>query len=487
MFKGMDLSLRTVARPYGQFWVPPYPDLLSTGARSPPSGSVGTRRKPGSAPKIVIQGWYGNGNLGDEIILESMLTELRGHFPNASFVVISDNPEDTMRRHGVESLRRGGGRIQRFRRLHALTDADLFILGGGELLKPYGSSEVSVLTWLGPLELAHEMGVPTMTWAVGVSKALSPRAKALTKEVLSKTDAVTVRDQHSLEVLHELGVRKAQLTADPAFLFPGLHPGRRGHVNPHRTKVSVFVTKWYVNRSVISDPELWGRFERGVADCLDGLIETYGTEVRFIPMMVGEIDEDDRGVAREIAALTRNRDSIELFENAVSPKELLKLISESNLVIGMRLHSLILSAALKVPSLAIEYQSKVRRFSISMGVADWVVEISDSSAASIQELCRKALHGGYPLSQLDERLPALQALARKTTQIAAGLITQSESRGNRISRTLKGSSEVARRALGRKGWQRLPEGAFQSGAPEHRTPIGAATEESAQNTRVEQA
>lgn len=430
-------------------------------------GELGTVQRP----KIVIQGWYGNGNLGDEIILECMLSELRGHFPEASFVVVSDNPEDTRRRHEVESIPRGGGRMQRLRRLRALTDADLFILGGGELLKQYGSSDVSILTWLGPLELAHEMGVPTMTFAVGVSDRLPHRAEAVMKEILSKTDAVLVRDQLSLDVLKRLGVAGARLTADPALLFAGLHPDIRGHSNLGELRVSIFVNQWFVTRSVVPDPESWKRFKNGVAECVDSLIEGHGARVRFIPMQVTDDGEDDRAVAREIVALTRNHDLVEVREDKVSASELLTLISESSLVIGMRLHSLILATSLGVPALAIEYQSKVKRFSDSIGVSDWVIGIADSTSGSMTALCSRAVLGEYPLSQVKERLLALEDLARENARVAAALIRRRRSRSNRLSRAARGSLEVARRVVGRRERKKAPESVLQvnSLVPNHRS------------------
>ena len=366
----------------------------------------------------------------------------------------------------MDSIARGGGRIQRLRRLQALTDADLFILGGGELLKQYGSSDVSVLTWLGPLELAHEMGVPTMTYAVGVSDRLSPRAEAVATEVLSKTDALLVRDQQSLDVLRRLGVPRASLTADPALLFPELHPEDRRRPNPNEFKVSVFVNQWFVSRSVVEDEEQWKRFEKILAGCIDGLIETQKARVRFIPMLVGDPDEDDRAVAREIAGLARIRDSIEVMEGEVSPEELLALMSESSLVIGMRLHSLILATALGVPTVAIEYQSKVRRFCLSVGAPDWVVGIADPNSELIQSLCTKAARGEYPVAQVREKILALQDLARENGRAAATLISRPKSRSNRFARAARGSFEVARRVLGRKEWKQVHESVVQAIAGE---------------------
>ena len=452
-----------------------------------PGLTVGSEAQPDPIrrPRIVIQGWYGNGNLGDEIILECILSELRGHLPGASFVVISDNPGDTKLRHDVKSIARSGGVMPRLRRLLTLAGADLFILGGGELLKRFGSSDLSIMTWLGPLELAHEMGVPTMTYAVGVSDLLSPRAEAVMKEILSKTDEVLVRDQQSLDVLKRVGVSKARLTADPALLFPELHPSYRGRANPDELKVSLFVNQWFVTRSVVPDSESWERFKKRIADCVDSLIETQRATVRFIPMQVTNIEEDDRAVAHEIVGLARNRDLIEVRDSEVSPEELLRLISESNTVIGMRLHSLILAAALGVPALAIEYQSKVRRFSYSIGANDWTVGVTDSSSDAIQNLCTKAASGGYPLAQVRERIPVLQDLARENARVAAALISQPRKGSNRVSRLARGLVEVARRLTGRKEKKREPERVAQANVSEPHGGAETAPGQGAGNNRAE--
>ena len=464
----------------------PHPSFTSVNSPRPDGTDSGAQ--PGDTkPKIVIQGWYGNGNLGDEVILECMLSELRGHFPGASFVVISDDPEDTRRRHGVESIVRGGSRIQRLRRFQTLADANLFVLGGGELLKQYGSSDLSVLTWLGPLELAHEMGVPTMTYALGVSDRLSPRAEAAMKDTLSKTDAVLVRDQQSLDVLKRVGVAGATLTADPAILSPELHPSGRRQASPDGLRVSVFVNQWFVTRSVVPDLEAWERFKKSLAECVDTLIESYRATVRFIPMQVAEIGEDDRAVAREIAGLARNRDLVEVREGEVSAEEVISLISESNLVIGMRLHSLILAASLGVPAVGIEYQSKVRRFCYSIGTSDWTVGIMDSSPDLIQNLCKRVILGEYPLAQVRERVHALQDLARENARVAAALISRPRSRSNRISRMARGSIEVARRALGKKEQKQAPESVIPVNALEPNHEGETSPSRSAPNGRVGQA
>ena len=61
-------------------------------------------RAPGMAKdlyRIGITGSYGGLNLGDEAILQSIITQLRRDLP-VEISVFSRDPEDTKRRHGVE-------------------------------------------------------------------------------------------------------------------------------------------------------------------------------------------------------------------------------------------------------------------------------------------------------------------------------------------------------------------------------------------------
>ena len=54
--------------------------------------------------RYLVSGYYGEGNLGDEAILAAMLRDLRRHDPAAEVTVLSFDPADTARRHGVEAI-----------------------------------------------------------------------------------------------------------------------------------------------------------------------------------------------------------------------------------------------------------------------------------------------------------------------------------------------------------------------------------------------
>ena len=57
--------------------------------------------------KIVISGFYGLGNTGDEAILESIVDNLREHLDQPEITVFSLSPEQTAKEHNVKTVYRG--------------------------------------------------------------------------------------------------------------------------------------------------------------------------------------------------------------------------------------------------------------------------------------------------------------------------------------------------------------------------------------------
>src|SRR5690242_19592473 len=113
---------------------------------------------PTRKPRIGISGSYGGLNLGDEAILESIAAHLREEL-GAEIVVFSRDPEDTKRRHGVEAV--PVRTMTKDESREVVDRLDLLILGGGGILYD-GEAQI----YLREVELAHELGVPVMVYAI---------------------------------------------------------------------------------------------------------------------------------------------------------------------------------------------------------------------------------------------------------------------------------------------------------------------------------
>jgi polysaccharide pyruvyl transferase WcaK-like protein len=102
-----------------------------------------------SGRRVLIAGYYGFGNTGDEAILAAMLEDLRALMPELEVCVVSGDPLETRASHGVSAVT--------FTDLAGIRDAaeraDLLILGGGGLFQDHWPFEpATILT-------PHHLGI----------------------------------------------------------------------------------------------------------------------------------------------------------------------------------------------------------------------------------------------------------------------------------------------------------------------------------------
>ena len=80
---------------------------------------------------VVISGYYGSKNAGDEAMLAAMVEVLTDMNPNINITVISADPAETMVRHKVHAI----GWLDIGNIVASLYKANLLISGGGSLLQ----------------------------------------------------------------------------------------------------------------------------------------------------------------------------------------------------------------------------------------------------------------------------------------------------------------------------------------------------------------
>ena len=103
--------------------------------------------------KILISGYYGFSNAGDEAMLTAIIEALRAERQDVEITVMSGKPEITAEKHGVNSIHRFNP-LQIFK---AMLSADLLLSGGGSLLQDV-TSKRSILYYLSILLMAKLLG-----------------------------------------------------------------------------------------------------------------------------------------------------------------------------------------------------------------------------------------------------------------------------------------------------------------------------------------
>lgn len=360
--------------------------------------------------KIVISGYYGFNNLGDEAVLYSMLRTLCRTMPGLAVTVLSNNPPATARDYGVRAVDRWNVREV----ARALRDADLLVSGGGSLLQDVTGPK-SLLYYLGVIWLARLLRRPVVYYAQGIGPVNGAAGRRLVGLTTRGVRAVTVRDEESLRDLRAMGVRHpVEVTADPVL---GLQPGdidltvgakilSRHGVTPGTGVVGVSVRP-------LPGPAAWGM---ELARACDRLARE-GRTVVFVPMH----SPADLVVSREVAAAMREPHV--LISDKLNVPQMISLVGNLDLLVGVRLHALIFAAVCGVPPLGIVYDPKVERFlrRIDLPPAGRPEEIEGDTLAA---LARSYLaNRGQIQTKMTRRVAELRCAAERTAEIVRQILT----------------------------------------------------------------
>src|SRR5690625_1275821 len=150
---------------------------------------------------IVISGYYGFDNVGDETILYSIIQSLREYEPNIRITALSNHPEATKATYGIEAINRW-----KFKDVsRTIKSSDGLISGGGSLLQDETGLR-SIPYYAGIIKLAQWHGKPTFVYAQGIGPINRSLNKWITKRVFNKVNHITVRDKDSQKLLDRIGV-----------------------------------------------------------------------------------------------------------------------------------------------------------------------------------------------------------------------------------------------------------------------------------------
>ncbi len=296
---------------------------------------------------IFIFGYYGFQNTGDEAILQVMIDQIKENIPEANITVLSYKARETMEKYNIKAISRN----KYVELIKAIKESDIVVSGGGSILQDATSAR-SLIYYLSIIYIAKKMGKKVMFYGNGFGPITKPLNKKLAQHIINTVDIITVRDQQSKDEMISLGIKADILvTADVTFAYGKLPEKQiediliQEEIDIDKKKVGISVRDW-------KDEE---KYKSIIAEGGDYLINK-GYEVVFIPMQ----HPRDYIVSEEIAAIMEGTPKI--LEKIYCPKELVGLMEKLDIMIGMRLHSLIFSAIAGTPIVGIEYDSKIYNF-----------------------------------------------------------------------------------------------------------------------------
>jgi polysaccharide pyruvyl transferase CsaB len=301
----------------------------------------------------VVSGYYGYGNLGDEAILEVLLTDLQNLVPKQEIVVLSANPMQTNAAFGVHAVDRWDGQ----KLFGLLNHTRLFISGGGGLFQDVRSPG-SALYYGAQIVLARGLGVPVLIYAQGIGPLNTAVGNAAARGSFSCATKILVRDDESHRLVRRNWLLDAERTADPVWaLVPSDLPEATSAFMDKAKRESG--DRPLVGVSLRQSPHLSAAQIPQLAESLDASAPD-GSIFVGLPLQA-DLDLDVLGLLGE-ELKKRDRDFQLLpAEGLKLPSQWLNIMSYFDVVVGMRLHALIMALKSGVPVVGINYDPKIER------------------------------------------------------------------------------------------------------------------------------
>jgi O-antigen biosynthesis protein len=316
---------------------------------------------------VVLAGWYGATNLGDELLLSMFIEWVRER--NGIPTVISLHPAHTSAAYRTPAV----GYVDLPAIVEAVSGARLVVLGGGGLFQDYEPVPVASLERFPALNvaqfaqfafLAGEIGVPVAALAQGVGPLTSDDARRIAAEVFQRVDVVSVRDPASASLINALGVhRKIPVAPDPGWAYRGAVPMQEGlsarFPELAGRKVFAMVLRAWPFRAGWEDT-----FIAAFAASMPNDWACLWLDFTRLPNVEGTAPRNNEIAAR----LSSRLPGVHVIWNGMALDEAAALIASCDAVIAMRLHGVLLGHLAGLPVIALEYDDKVRAMGDELGV-----------------------------------------------------------------------------------------------------------------------
>jgi len=332
--------------------------------------------------KIGIVGNYGNNNKGDEAILEGIIQQLDEalNITRDDIVVFSNTPDYMREEFGVEAKRlyyKKGGKVQTF--LHTMkqnkpviASLDLLIIGGGGIFMDLYGTESFLFGLYG--EMAKQTKTKAVLYGVGAGPIKTKLGAFILKRLANQMALVTVRDDQSKALMREIGVKQdIHVIGDPAFKIGY----QEEEVQRHERVRSIAITAVpYYHGSYWPEEDLtrYNDYVDGMARNIELLLVKY-PEVHIDFYSTKQPQDTD--VTEDIYNRLKNQMNVTVHRDSFDAKDLVSFAEKHDVVIGTRLHSLILALVARRPIVAIGYHHKVTDFMNMLGLNNQVIDIEE--------------------------------------------------------------------------------------------------------------
>lgn len=371
---------------------------------------------------IVINGYYGAGNFGDDIILLSIIYSIRDCNIEDEICVVAINEDKVpkncenitvIKRSNIEAL------------IKKIQDCDLLITGGGGIFQDYSGFDINrhilkrdrgIDFYTVPVETAYIMEKPIMVYAVGVGPIKDRQYERFFKWILNLPNIITVRDKTSLDLINQIESNcDVRLTADPAVNFMQRHENYKTSNSEYKGCIGVCLRDWFLMKG--KDEY---RFIEELSRSIDYIIEKYNLFVVLFPFCTSK---KDKILIEKVYANVEHKEKIKLKLD-INMDEALEIISNIEILIGMRLHSIITASSIGIPVIGINYDDKIKEYMESLNMGNFNINLEDIDYKTINIKIDELIFNYYSIfNKINKNIKKLKETEKENIEIFKKLLS----------------------------------------------------------------
>ena len=277
------------------------------------------------------------------------------------------------------------------------------------------------------LPRAKRAGKRLAFFNVGAGPVSTPAGCKMLREVSESMDFITVRDQDSMDILRDIGVKNPRilLTADAALNVRPSGPERVKSIfsdlglvygSPvYAVNVNTYLDSW---ASPNRKPMAREKFVAVYAAAINRLARQIEAPILFVCTQ-----HDDVGISNEIKTRIHSKHGTAIVTNVdYSHYDIKGVLGAVSVLHAMRLHANILASSELTPIAGVAYQPKVAYYFKLLGLPEACMSFDDFSEDSLYQSMLKSWETrAAAKAKIEERMPGLKQEALKPAHLIAAM------------------------------------------------------------------
>ena len=339
-----------------------------------------------SKKKILLIGWYGHSNLGDDLLLKTITNFLKP----LTYKLYYTSPKKTI--HSGKNIKLSS-KNNFFKFLGFIFKADLIVYGGGTYLRD-NLNKKQLKIKLFAILFAILLKKKIVFFGTGLGPFSFNKKSLLLKFVLIKVLFPSFRDEDSLNLYNKITDKNGILVPDPVFLLTKdkkIQDFNKKNIikekkNSKQT-VAFALREWHDKNSTINRSLYFDNMVSIVSKFIHQNANKF-----FFKFFVFQDDKkdnlgNDNNVYKKIKIPAGLKIQTIYLDSNID--NLCKIYDKIDIIVGMRLHSLILGCIFNKKLLAISYDPKVKSFFKELCLEKYCQDFTKFSLAKLNQLVKE--------------------------------------------------------------------------------------------------